>query len=397
MSVTMFRTGSPHPSLGQPAATAVAVSPLLRVGGRLEILDLLRGIAAIAVLIYHSDIYLGGQSLPNAYLAVDLFFLLSGFVIAHNYDSRIAAGMTLKEFGVQRLIRLYPTFLLGLTLGVVLSSVRMIREAGYIDGWRLIAAGVLNAFFIPTFVHPYGLKQIYPFNTVLWSLLFEVIANVLYHLIHKHLTAVRLALVIGLSGVGLFVVILALGHANVGTRSSDLVLGVPRVMFSFFMGVALRRHFYGHLRFRVRSVGVMCAVLGLLLAFASGRFVSAEHHAIAESLAVFVLFPSIVLLGTQAMPGARTRALSRWAGNASYPVYLLQMPFIALFAGVPQLFGVRAAAWVPAIGIVLVVWTIACALWVDRYYDLPVRQVLKTLWNRRLTSTCGAYSRVDNG
>jgi len=77
---------------------------------RFEMLDLLRGIAALAVLIYHSAHFLGGQLLPGGYLAVDLFFMLSGFVIAHNYDSKIAAGMTLREFMLVRGIRLFPCY-----------------------------------------------------------------------------------------------------------------------------------------------------------------------------------------------------------------------------------------------------------------------------------------------
>ena len=72
----------------------------------------MRGMAAIAILIYHAEKYLGMQLLPNAYLAVDLFFLLSGFVIAHNYDGKFTGGMSLTNFMVQRLIRLYPCFLL---------------------------------------------------------------------------------------------------------------------------------------------------------------------------------------------------------------------------------------------------------------------------------------------
>ena len=92
---------------------------------RFLLLDLMRGIAALAVLVYHDVDYLGLQALPNAYLAVDMFFLLSGFVIAHNYDRKIAAGMSLRDFTAQRLIRLHPCLLLALVLDRI---IRVTRE-----------------------------------------------------------------------------------------------------------------------------------------------------------------------------------------------------------------------------------------------------------------------------
>src|SRR5271167_916141 len=92
-------------------------------GQRFLMLDLMRGIAAMSVLVYHTGNMLNFQ-MPSAYLAVDLFFLLSGFVIAHNYDRKIGAGMSLTEFMVQRLIRLYPCLLLTLLLGVLIFCLR---------------------------------------------------------------------------------------------------------------------------------------------------------------------------------------------------------------------------------------------------------------------------------
>jgi peptidoglycan/LPS O-acetylase OafA/YrhL len=120
----------------------VQTVPAAKTADRFEMLDLLRGIAALAVLIYHSDNFLGIQLLPNAYLAVDLFFMLSGFVIAHNYDPKIGSGMTLKEFMLHRGIRLFPCYWLALAIGVTLGSARLIRDQVQPDHAAVVSASV---------------------------------------------------------------------------------------------------------------------------------------------------------------------------------------------------------------------------------------------------------------
>jgi peptidoglycan/LPS O-acetylase OafA/YrhL len=61
-------------------------------------LDAMRGIAAVSVVFYHAGIHSGLPLLPHAYLAVDLFFVLSGFVIAHAYEEKLHHGMTVGKF-----------------------------------------------------------------------------------------------------------------------------------------------------------------------------------------------------------------------------------------------------------------------------------------------------------
>lgn len=76
-------------------------------------LDGLRGVAAGTVLIYHFPSLWSPASAPSAYLAVDLFFLMSGFVIEHAYGQRLATGLGVRRFLLLRLIRLYPLYLVG--------------------------------------------------------------------------------------------------------------------------------------------------------------------------------------------------------------------------------------------------------------------------------------------
>jgi peptidoglycan/LPS O-acetylase OafA/YrhL len=97
------------------------------------ILDALRGVAAAAVVTVHAPLFFHSVATPGsvpdasghapmtgplfeAYLAVDFFFLLSGFVLAHAYGEKLNDGMTSCQFMRCRLIRLYPLYLLALVI-----------------------------------------------------------------------------------------------------------------------------------------------------------------------------------------------------------------------------------------------------------------------------------------
>ena len=72
------------------------------------------------VMIYHLPVIFG-FNIPHAYLAVDLFFMLSGWVMAYSYEERIGQGLAFKQFALQRLARLYPLYGVALALGFSLA------------------------------------------------------------------------------------------------------------------------------------------------------------------------------------------------------------------------------------------------------------------------------------
>ncbi len=245
--------------------------------------------------------------------------------------------MSLTEFVVQRLIRLYPCLLLTLLLGILIFCLRMTRDAGFLDGWRIVAAGGLNALFLPAVIQPYGIDTYFPFDGAAWSLTFELIANVLYWVTFRRLHGVRLGLLIVVSAAAMIAAVLFLGKMDVGMRTTDFWWGVPRVALSFFIGVALRRYIYERLSFNLRDAAAPVVFLSLLLAFSLSRFVGSSVIEAAELLTVVLAFPLLLLVVVTATPGRATAAICRWTGNASYPVYLLQVPFMAVVAAVPQL------------------------------------------------------------
>jgi peptidoglycan/LPS O-acetylase OafA/YrhL len=351
---------------------------------RLVLLDLFRGIAAIAVLIYHAAKFLGVQLLPNAYLAVDMFFLLSGFVLTHNYDGKFAEGLSLKSFAVQRLIRLYPCFLLTFVIGFVLTTARMSRDMGYFDGWRLFGGAALNALFIPSYIVPYhnhAYEDTFPFNGAQWSLTFELLANWLYWVIFPYLTGRTLGLLIGAAAIAEIAIILKIGGLDVGMRPSDFLLGMPRVILPFFSGVALRRYVFDRISIRLNTAGICASVLLLLMAFSLSYIVGPAAAPMLEFAAVALLFPVLLIVACRTAPTRRVGNFCELTGNASYPVYLFQVPFFGVYAALPQLFlHMKAHDFVPYVGIAFIISTFACAVWVDRYYELPARNWLKRVW-----------------
>jgi peptidoglycan/LPS O-acetylase OafA/YrhL len=82
---------------------------------RYATLDGLRGIAAIAVVIYHLPIE--PKLVPHGYLAVDFFLMLSGFVLALAYSDKLHSGMSFRSFFLKRAIRLYPIAIVGTAIG----------------------------------------------------------------------------------------------------------------------------------------------------------------------------------------------------------------------------------------------------------------------------------------
>jgi peptidoglycan/LPS O-acetylase OafA/YrhL len=347
--------------------------------GRFHLLDLMRGIAAIAVLVYHAKDFLGVSLLPNAYLAVDLFFMLSGFVIAHSYDRKIRAGMSLREFCIHRVVRLYPCYLLALVLGFPLDLARLVRDNGYLDFLHVGIAAGANLFMLPSMVSVYGNTLMFPFNGPSWSLFFELLGNVAFWLLFSWLSRVRFGLLLLVSAIALLWVARSHGSVDVGIESRDLLLAVPRVMFSFFAGVAIRRYVYGVLSVRLGAAGIFLAVMLVVFAFSFSELVTGIPRFVAEFGIITVLFPFVIICMSGVKPGKRLAMLCSVVGDASYPVYVLQTPIMVVFLFLSKLiFHVKAYLLAPSIGVVVIVVTIAVAWMVDRYFELPARRWLKS-------------------
>ena len=230
---------------------------------RIDTLDLLRGIAALAVVSFHFAWPQRAVPLPRAYLAVDLFFVLSGFVIAYAYQHRLDAGMPVRRYVLARLIRLYPLYIVGTLLGAAWVAQRLLRHDGFeaFGPWAVTLSSAV--LFLPD---PIGLgaaegpRLFFPFDGPAWSLFFELVVNLLYGALAVRLSNRLLAALILGGAVLLALAIIDNGTVNAGFAWVDAGWGSGRALFGFFVGVAVFRWRRHH-----RFVAIPIWLLGLVL------------------------------------------------------------------------------------------------------------------------------------
>ena len=304
---------------------------------RFGTIDALRGVAAIAVMLFHAD----GDTpieMPGGYLAVDLFFALSGFVIAHSYASRLDKGMPFATFMRLRAARLWPMLALGAILGIVL-------HGGH--------AGML--FLLP---NPNSPDMLYPANPPFWSLLLEIIGYAAFALLWGRIGVRGLGTIITASAVTL--VIASVGGNKLlsfGAEWQGMVPGLARLAFAFGMGVAI-----WHLRKGARDRQVTPFAWALPAIFLFAAWISGQTNP-PGLIVIFLLVPALTWFASHwEIPQSRIAAA---LGDCSYPLYCIHVPLIAS----------AQAAGAP-------VWTVllalpAFALWLDRAVDAPLRRLAR--------------------
>lgn len=332
-------------------------------------LDGIRGVAALLIVLRHTGSYFGGFSFADSYLAVDLFFVLSGFVIAEAYNKRMAGGMTPLEFMRVRLIRLYPLYLLGAVLGVALATEAMLLgdNAGNWQGFDLAMVALFAILMLPSPATP----MLYPINAPSWSLLFELFSNWLYAIFFPLLTTCRLLVVGAISAFALGVCVYKIGNLDSGFYWDDFAVGISRVLYSFCAGL-LAHKFRNSIKVCVPS-WVLMALVFTLLCMAP----PAQVRPWFDFVAVTILFPAIVYLASASEPkSALASKCYAILGLTSYAIYVLHVPLSKLIASVvTRCTTYKVEQFAPYSGVVLLSALILFAWWIDRYYDQPTRRI----------------------
>lgn len=312
-----------------------------------ELLDGLRGVAALLVIWYH--IFEGFATSPvdqqfnHGYLAVDFFFILSGFVIGYAYDDRWKTTMNLKSFFKRRLIRLHPMVVLGAVLGAITFYIQGCEQW---DGTKvslsmLMMALLLNLFLIPAVPgsgpEVRGNGEMYPLNGPSWSLFFEYIGNILYALFIRRLSVKALTVLVVLAGIGLasFAIFNFSGYGHLGVGWSlagyNLIGGFLRLLFSFSVGLLMSRVFKP---VYIRGAFWICslAIAVLLCVPHIGGSETPWMNGIYDSVCTLLLFPVLVYLGASGKTTDKsTSKICKFLGEISYPVYIVHYPFMYLF------------------------------------------------------------------
>lgn len=310
-------------------------------------LDGLRGIAAIAVMLFHAS----RAAMPGGYLAVDFFFCLSGFVIALAFGERIAQGLSFRDFAKARFARLYPMMVIGGLLGVFLHG------------------GNPNILLlVPDFMG----ENLFPTNPPFWSLLAEVLANIAFALVLAGLPTRWLALVAALSGALLaYGILVGPWPREIGSHWDGALWAIPRTLYAFSCGMLLYRWHAQAAPVRRTTAWALLLPLALL----GANYFGGTERAMWDVLAMLLVLPGVVWAGTRfEMPF--TRFWQRM-GALSYPLYCIHVPLIALAEDAPTRLAI-AALLVPV------------ALALDTFYDKPVRSWLARRFALRRAASISA-------
>jgi peptidoglycan/LPS O-acetylase OafA/YrhL len=293
------------------------------------VLDGLRGVAALAVVVFHFMEFVvpdyAHSFIAHAYLAVDFFFCLSGFVIASAYDTKFAQ-LGVGSFLLRRLVRLHPLVLLGSILGLVTFvadpfSALYAAYGPHVTGRMFLASCLLVPYPV---VHE-RYFNLFHLNPPTWSLFWEYVANVLYALVLVRLRPSALGALTVLAAGALCYEAAQAGNLAVGFDGATFGGGAVRMAASFLGGMILYR-MGGIIPTRLGFLG-----LGTLLLGAFVMPFLPPWNWLVDPVLVLLYFPGLVALGAGARVSARWATVCRWSGELSYPLYMVHYPFLWLF------------------------------------------------------------------
>lgn len=366
---------------------------------RFEILDGLRGVAAIIVVMFHLfETYSKGpcfQILNHGYLAVDFFFILSGFVIGYAYDDRWSKGMTQWNFYKRRIIRLQPMVIMGSLIGAFwfffgdAPFFSLVMETPW---WKVLLITVMGCLMFPTppSMDIRGWQEINSLNGAQWSLLWEYIANIFYALIVRRFSKVVLGVFVFLSAfltIDLAMNIDATGLLAVreyakytviggfGLTPDQIYIGVCRLLYPFFCGLLLYR--LGKLRINLKRGAMTWCSLAVAVTLVVPN-IGGESHQWLNGLycaaVILFVYPAIVAAGAGSpLTGRRTTAVCKFLGLISYPLYITHYPMIYVqmnWAARHPDAPLGTHIWV---AVSIFIASIAVAYASVKVYDLPVR------------------------
>jgi peptidoglycan/LPS O-acetylase OafA/YrhL len=293
---------------------------------RFVTLEGIRGTAALAVVMVHTQSFFRPfNPAPSGILAVDVFFLLSGFVIADAYGARLETGLSAMKFMRIRLTRFYPIHLLALGIAGFLSFAAIIvarHPPMSVDQTAIwLAFGIL---FLPNIT-----GTMFPLNAVVWSLFVELVVNAVFASFRRFLSNLTLMAIIAVSGAA----VIAYAVFDQGFRqpgmASNLWGGFARGSFSFFAGVLLYRQRENiPAIFKRVSPLALIAILGALMAFNPAP----EWKAVYCLAVVFIASPFLIAVGAVTEPTGRVRRAFSFLGQISLALYLLHVPLLRGFS-----------------------------------------------------------------
>lgn len=311
----------------------------------------LRGLAALAVLLFHADAVLGMQLAPSGYLAVDLFFILSGFVIAHAYDPRFEAGLGVKAFIIARAVRFWPLFALGTAIGAAwLLLENIVAPPAALSVGETFTIVGLSLLYVPQITT----GDLFPLDVPAWSLFFELLVNAGFAIVFAASKTRWLPATIAGSGA-------VVAYLAASGLFEVQAWGMFRAVFGFALGVFLYRRKWTPPRVpSALIIAAVCATFAL------------PQSAALEIGCVFVAYPLAITLLATANGKPPSRVLET-LGMLSFPLYALHYPILQ------AALGLRDHLPIPAVltGLAALAACVAAAWLGELFVDRPMRRVVR--------------------
>lgn len=363
------------------------------------LLDGLRGVAALLVVWYH--VFEGFQFAGNkpvidfinhGYLAVDFFFILSGFVVGYAYDSRWGKTLTLEGFFRRRLIRLQPMVIMGAVIGAASFLISGMErwDGTHATLWLTFLAFVCGCLMLPALPgmprEVRGNGEMFPLNGPCWSLFFEYIGNIVYALLIRRLST-RLLAVLSFAlccALTWFAVTDQSGYGSIGVGwtvdRTNILGGMLRMLCPFTMGILMSRLFKPLRQAR----GAFWTSAALLLIIFHVPYIYSDGalslNGVFEAACIIAVFPLVVWYAASGKTTdiASTR-ICRFLGDISYPLYIVHYPLMYAFymwlikTRQYTLYETWPAALAAVSASIILAWL--CL----KLYDMPVRKWLRNL------------------
>lgn len=343
-------------------------------------LDGMRGLAALFVLLFHLGQWQHRPMLAaNAIFAVDLFFILSGYVLAFAYSRKLDAGMSPWRFFVLRLLRLMPLTI----FATLISAAYLFTRIYWLDDVQvqpadLLVATVLGVLCLPmlSMNFPIGGPQVFPLNGPQYTLFLELFINLFWALVHPS-RKIAVAAVLAATGYA-FTAVYGMG----GDTIENFWTGFPRVFGAFYAGTLI---FYTQQSSSFLNHEWLGILFWPLLSLTFVLFWWPHEVSPWIGWGWSLLFaPLLVLTGSRVRLGVSARRIALLLGELSYPIYTLHYP---IFVWVNATYQTVLQRKDFSIGNALIIPCVVIGAWLAlKWVDGPVRIGIKARIFRRTVS-----------
>jgi len=288
-------------------------------------LESLRGVAAIAVALYHFKInsYFDVTFIKNSWLMVDLFFVLSGFVIALNYQGRIHSIKSVCNFQIQRFLRLYPLHFIMLFVFLGIEILKYLFEVYFnlISNSGSFEKNNITSFFANIFLLHNFIVEERTWNYPSWSVSAEFYTYLLFSVVVLFFKKAKFIL-----AFSFLIVIFSCIYLNMNEMVTAPMVGPVRCIFSFFIGL-ICCNIFNHYRNSIKFKSSFPAAVFLLLCSMLMSMITINTYTKGAALVPILFAATVLVLAFTSKHSYLSKILSNeklvYLGTISYGIYMI--------------------------------------------------------------------------